>query len=307
MAASGRKPSEEHLDFFQRQGYVVLRGFFASRSVQSVQEISENMSASAAAILAECNRHGQSPAERAFQHLDELIVVPEASDPSKVCRYEYMIGSSPAFRDFTERLIGPMIGLLLNEPVVPFKDKTNEKLPGGGGFGPHQDFVAYQHFGPRYNATALITINAATQQNGCLQFAQNFPELIANEPDFVKSIADGRPILNHEEGGENHGDLEEDIAKRVVWSVVETDPSDLVVFDSFIPHRSEPNMSETQRRAIFVTFNRLREGRWYDRYYAEKRSRYHDPKFHVSTPTRHEKDERRVVLDGSRSRSPGRT
>lgn len=307
MAASGRKPSEEHLDFFQRQGYVVLRGFFASRSVQSVQEISENMSASAAAILAECNRHGQSPAERAFQHLDELIVVPEASDPSKVCRYEYMIGSSPAFRDFTERLIGPMIGLLLNEPVVPFKDKTNEKLPGGGGFGPHQDFVAYQHFGPRYNATALITINAATQQNGCLQFAQNFPELIANKPDFVKSIADGRPILNHEEGGKNHGDLEEDIAKRVVWSVVETDPSDLVVFDSFIPHRSEPNMSETQRRAIFVTFNRLREGRWYDRYYAEKRSRYHDPKFHVSTPTRHEKDERRVALDGSRSRSPGRT
>jgi ectoine hydroxylase-related dioxygenase (phytanoyl-CoA dioxygenase family) len=248
------------------------------------------MSASAAAILAECNRHGQSPAERASQHLDELIVVPEASDPSKVCRYEYMIGSSPAFREFTERLVGPVMSLLLNEPVVPFKDKTNEKLPGGGGFGPHQDFVAYQHFGPRYNVTALITINAATRQNGCIQFAENFAELIRNRPSFIKSTVDGRHILKHKEGGENHGDLAEEIAKHVVWSEVETDPSDLVVFDSFIPHCSKPNMSEAQRRAIFVTFNKLREGSWYDRYYAEKRLKYHDPKFHVSTPTWRDED-----------------
>jgi hypothetical protein len=39
---------------------------------------------------------------------------------------------------------------------------------------------------------------------------------------------------------------------------------------------------------MFLTFNAKREGEWYVRYYGEKRERFNDPKFHVSTPTAHD-------------------
>jgi hypothetical protein len=60
---------------------------------------------------------------------------------------------------------------------------------------------------------------------------------------------------------------------------------DLVLFDSFVPHHSVKNRTESLRRAMFVTFNPIAEGEWYDAYYREKRTDPSNPKFHVSTPT----------------------
>ena len=48
-------------------------------------------------------------------------------------------------------------------------------------------------------------------------------------------------------------------------------PGDVVFFDSFVPHRSAPNLSRHDRRALYVTWNRLREGDHRARYFADKR------------------------------------
>ncbi len=54
-------------------------------------------------------------------------------------------------------------------PVVLFKDKINFKMPGGPGFKAHQDQQAgWTRYAPLF-VTALVTIDPATLENGCLE------------------------------------------------------------------------------------------------------------------------------------------
>jgi 2-aminoethylphosphonate dioxygenase len=199
--------SIDDVERFHRDGYVVLRNFFDRTAASRIKELSDQFSSKAAAILRECSRQSESPGNRAARSADELIVVPEATDQSMVCRYEYMIGSSVDFRQLVGTFVVPTVSVFLSEPAVPFKDKTNEKHPGGGRFGPHQDSVAYQHFGPRYNITALLSVHTATRANGCLQFAENFRELVKAKPEAVKSVIEGRSILHSCDGGNQNGNI----------------------------------------------------------------------------------------------------
>ncbi|MEJ1970333.1 MAG: phytanoyl-CoA dioxygenase family protein [Rhizomicrobium sp.] len=269
---------------FARDGFVVVPDFFSADEVAELDAISRAMGATAAATLARAARESAAPSALAQQE-GSLIVVPEAADPRQVCRFEYLLGSDAEFRSLAERRIAPVIAALAGEPYLPFKDKENEKHPGGGAFRPHQDFAAYQSFGPRYNVTAMLSIDAATRANGCLEFASDWKA--RSDDAAVEARVDGRPLLRFHKGGACNGDVLEEIAARFDWLAVETTPADLVLFDSFVPHRSAPNGTDASRRAMFLTFNAAREGDWYARYYADKRAHFDDPKFHVSTPTAH--------------------
>jgi 2-aminoethylphosphonate dioxygenase len=245
------------------------------------------MSSQAFSILESSRATGVSLLHRAKTDSMELIVVSEESSPTRVCRYEFMIGSDSKFKEFVRNCLECAVSELVGESVLPFKDKTNEKLPGGGAFRPHQDFAAYRAFRPRYHATALLTINPANIGNGCVQFATNFDEIISANPTFVLDTIEGKELLHYNHGGPHHGDIRADITAEFSWQPLQTSPVDLVVFDSFAPHYSDANTSAKPRRAIFVTFNRASEGSLYDEYYSDKRLNYDDPKFHVSTPTSH--------------------
>ncbi|MFO1090338.1 MAG: phytanoyl-CoA dioxygenase family protein [Hyphomicrobiales bacterium] len=262
-------------------GYVVLRNFFDDRQVRLLRTLSDGMTADAAKILAESIESGVNPAARAAARPQELIVVPEASDPRQVCRYEFMYGYSSGLRRLIDELILPRASELLGDDLVIFKDKTNEKSPGGGAFGPHQDFAAYKHFEPRYNLTAMISIDSATLENGCVQFADNYATLPDAVTPYTTEVTEGRALYRTLA----NGDLVPEVAHHMRWRPVATTPADLVLFDSFVPHYSEANASQASRRAMFITMNRRSEGEHYDAYYRDKRQNYHDPKFHVSTPT----------------------
>jgi phosphonate degradation associated HDIG domain protein len=272
---------------FRRESVIVLRNFFSAEEVAGLNNMSRAMGGAAATQLALARQAGQSPAELARANRTQLIVVPEAADDMQVCRFEYLQGAHPEFRAFVAKRIAPVIEGLAGEAFVPFKDKENEKHPGGGAFGAHQDFAAYQAFGPRYNITAMLTIDPATRANGCLEFAQGWKERAREQDGWVERWVDDHPLLRFNDGGPKHGDVVAEIEAALDWRIVETNPGDLVLFDSFVPHRSSPNRSDASRRAMFLTFNAGREGEWYSRYYADKRENFDDPKFHVSTPTAH--------------------
>lgn len=274
-------------DAFRRDGVLVLRNFFEADEAAAFDQLSRSMGAEAMALLREAHERGWSPADFARKTPDGLIVVPEATDPMQLCRFEYLIGHSPDLRALVTARIAPVIEALTGETFLPFKDKENEKHPGGGAFGPHQDFAAYQAFGPRYNVTAMISVDAATRENGCLEFAENWAGFASGRSDAVEAAIEGRSLLHFHKGGALNGDILEEIADQLEWRSFETSTRDLVIFDSFAPHRSAPNGSAASRRAMFLTFNAAREGDWYARYYAEKRAHFDDPKFHVSTPTAH--------------------
>ena len=58
---------------------------------------------------------------------------------------------------------------LMGGPVVLFKEKINFKMPGAPGFKAHQDQQAgWTRYAPIF-VTALVTIDPATIENGCLE------------------------------------------------------------------------------------------------------------------------------------------
>jgi ectoine hydroxylase-related dioxygenase (phytanoyl-CoA dioxygenase family) len=268
-------------------GVLVVRDFWDPGSVRVIQGNSTALGLRARQQLETISASGCSIADWVRQNEDDLIVSPEASDPTRVCRFEYILEGDAGIAQLVRSKLVPTIGGLLGERVVPFKDKQNEKAPGGGAFRPHQDFAAYQSFGPLYHITAMVSVDTATIENGCLEFAINWTELARCNPDLVLRHIEGRALFHFYGGGSKNGDIRDDIANRLIWEPIETQPADIVLFDSFVPHRSAPNASTSSRRAMFLTFNAEREGDWYARYYRDKRRHYDHPKFHVSTPTTH--------------------
>ncbi|MFZ5556189.1 MAG: phytanoyl-CoA dioxygenase family protein [Pseudomonadota bacterium] len=164
----------------------------------------------------------------------------------------------PFHPGFDALLTGPglreAVGQLYGEPAMMFKDKINFKLPGGDGFTPHQDVQAGWDAYASLHITALVSIDAATRDNGCL-------EMVA-----------GR----HREGllGPKWAPLPEAVVAEMKFVPCETAPGDVVLFDSFTPHRSHPNRSSRRRRVLYVTYNRRAEGDQRARYYADKRASY---------------------------------
>ena len=56
------------------------------------------------------------------------------------------------------------------------------------------------------------------------------------------------------------------------WEPLETKPGDLVLFDSYIPHRSGPNQSNKPRRAAYITYNPKSQQNCREKYYRHKRT-----------------------------------
>jgi ectoine hydroxylase-related dioxygenase (phytanoyl-CoA dioxygenase family) len=267
------------------QGYTVLRSCFESEEVALLRRLSTAMSEEAGRILSESRALGTSVAERAAAQREELIVVPESHDTSKVCRFEFMYGAIPQFRTLVETLLIPYVSGLVDEGLVIFKDKTNEKTPGGGAFAPHQDFAAYRHFAPRSHITALISIDESTIANGCVHFCHGYEAVAAADRQSVEANYSGKPLFLTTQGGAQNGSIVSEVATQLHWTPVETTAADLVLLDSFVPHYSGVNNSTHSRKAMFITLSRKAEGLHYDAYYADKRRHYHDPRFHVATPT----------------------
>jgi hypothetical protein len=155
---------------------------------------------------------------------------------------------------FTE---GKMIGAaseLLDEPAVLFKEKINFKLPGGSGFTPHQDVQAGWRRYAGLHVTVLVGIDAATLVNGCLEMVAGW----------------------HDKGmlGEEWNPLQAALVKQMDFVPQPSQPGDALFFDSFVPHRSGPNLTDFQRRMLYVTYNRTSEGDHRARYFADKRGSY---------------------------------
>ena len=55
------------------------------------------------------------------------------------------------------------------------------------------------------------------------------------------------------------------------WDLISLQPGDIMIFDSFAPHRFDANLSEYSRGLIFATYNKLSFGDLRKSYYDLKR------------------------------------
>ena len=174
----------------------------------------------------------------------------------QLCRIENFLEHSPLYNQICRSSATlNLLSTLMGEQAELFKEKINFKLPGGQGFSPHQDAPAFGTFGQRYHITMMLSIDATTKTNGCLEIDRREKQhkILEMNPDLTLTQAE---------------------VNACDWVAIETSPGDLVLFDSYLPHHSRENRSNAPRRALYATYNRQSEGSWRDAYYKAKRSSF---------------------------------
>jgi ectoine hydroxylase-related dioxygenase (phytanoyl-CoA dioxygenase family) len=231
---------DEQVQAFRRDGFVVVPGMYDAAAVRDIDAWTRD-------IIAWPERPG-----RHMVYYEKSLI-----DPAKrvVSRVENFCPYHEGFDALMRK--GAMIdavGQLLGEPAVLFKEKINMKMPGGDGFKAHQDAQAGWNVYSNFHITALVAIDAATMENGCLEMAAGW----------------------HDKGliGDEWRPLDDGAGSEVVYTPCPTAPGDVVFFDSYAPHRSAPNMTASPRRVLYVTYNRLADGDHRAQYYADKRKSF---------------------------------
>jgi 2-aminoethylphosphonate dioxygenase len=226
--------TDSQLAEFNDIGFVVIRGAFGTEEMATIDRW-------CAEILAAPEVSGR-----------HWVYHERADGNDLVSRIENIYPFHDGFAQLIDVLAVPT-AQLLGEDAQVFKEKVNFKMPGGDGFTPHQDSQAGWNAYADFFISALVSVDAATVENGCL-------ELCAGQHNrgLFKSWA---PL--------SEADME-----GMVFESVPTQPGDVVFFDCFAPHRSEPNRTDTMRRIYYATYNRASAGAHMEQYYADKFANY---------------------------------
>jgi hypothetical protein len=234
--AAARSPTDADRAAMARDGFVVVRGLFDAAETRDLLRWTDEVAGAP-----------EVPGRHMVYYEDSL------TEPGRrvVQRIENFCPFHPGFDQLVRggRLLDWVGGLI--GPAVLFKDKINFKLPGASGFKAHQDQQAgWTRYAPLF-VTALVTLDPATIENGCL-------ELVA-----------GR----HRDGliGEEWNPLDENGLGLVA---VPTQPGDVIIFDSFVPHASKPNRTGEPRRILYLTYNAAHHGDHRAQYFADKRAAF---------------------------------
>lgn len=212
--------------------------------------------------------YSAAEAEEIRRYTEELSALPEVSGAQMVYREQSLIDTGAKVLQRVEDFCGHHAGFdrlmrgrlqdavaaLIGEPALLFKDKINYKMPGGAGFEPHQDQQAgWTRYAPIF-VTALVSIDATTLENGCLEMPMGARKLGLIGSEWT-------PLSGAE-------------LESINWIPVTTAPGDVLFFDSYVPHTSKPNFTTQQRRVLYVTYNGQSHGDQRGHYYADKRAAF---------------------------------
>jgi ectoine hydroxylase-related dioxygenase (phytanoyl-CoA dioxygenase family) len=240
--------SEGQLAAFKKDGYIVLDNLFTTEDVTK-------MSGWVDEISAWPTRHGQ--------HLNYY----ETVDGRKILgRTENFLPYHPDFKRFIGKSkVFSLLEQLLGELPFLFKEKINYKFPGTGKYNPHQDVHAFDKsqlaFQP-YHLNCAVFVDEATRENGCFELV----------PGYEGILLDRNP----------DGSIVKEISDRLPWIEIPAKPGTTLVFNVWVPHKSEKNMSSKSRRALYFTFNgaskrNLRQAHFEDRAYRRGQTREISP------------------------------
>ena len=145
--------TDDQLQTFKDDGFLIVRGLFNAEQIAMISEWSDEM----LARPEESGKHWVYHEKSLNEDNAELV-----------SRIENISPFHDGFRDLTEALRGA-VRRLFGEEAVLFKEKINFKMPGGAGFKPHQDSQAGWDIYTDFFISVLVSIDAATIENGCLE------------------------------------------------------------------------------------------------------------------------------------------
>ena len=229
--------SEQQISDFQRDGFVLLQGAFGDGEMNQIEAWTQEITA----LPEESGKH--------WVFHEKSLKIP---GDDLICRIEKISPFHAGFQQLSNVLKAP-IAQLLGEPAVLFKEKINFKMPGGDGFTPHQDSLAGWETYAEFFITVMVCVDEATTENGCLRMAAG------HHKDGL--MREWEPLNDSDMQDMNFVDMP-------------TRPGDIAFFDSYAPHRSEPNMSNKIRRLYFATYNKASGGDHLEAYYDDKFKTY---------------------------------
>jgi ectoine hydroxylase-related dioxygenase (phytanoyl-CoA dioxygenase family) len=235
--AAEREPTQQECARMARDGYLVVRDFFGADQTRDILRWTRELETAP-----------EMPGQHWVYHEDSV------TEPGRrlIQRIENFCPFHTGFDDLIRHgALSRWTAALMGGDVVLFKEKINFKMAGGPGFKAHQDQQAgWTRYAPLF-VTALVTIDPATIENGCLE------------------IVPGR----HREGliGQEWNPLDE---TSLPLQPVPTAPGDAIFFDSFVPHASKPNFTSVPRRLLYLTYNLASAGDHRAQYYAEKHASF---------------------------------
>jgi hypothetical protein len=228
--------SADQVAQYARQGWCAAPGFFSPTEVAEISAWTDELKA----------RPEKPGVEMVYSE-------PSLTDPAArlIQRIENFCPFHAGFDALVHGRLKAAVEALLGAPAVMFKDKINFKMAGGAGFEPHQDQQAgWSSYAPLF-VTALVCIDRATLENGCLE--------MADAPRFAGMI------------GEEWAPLTAEQMASFALIPILAGPGDVLFFDSYAPHASKPNRTDSDRRILYLTYNAEADGDHRALYFADKR------------------------------------
>eukprot|EP00009_Paramoeba_aestuarina_P006295 CAMPEP_0201519014 /NCGR_PEP_ID=MMETSP0161_2-20130828/9685_1 /ASSEMBLY_ACC=CAM_ASM_000251 /TAXON_ID=180227 /ORGANISM="Neoparamoeba aestuarina, Strain SoJaBio B1-5/56/2" /LENGTH=272 /DNA_ID=CAMNT_0047916935 /DNA_START=49 /DNA_END=867 /DNA_ORIENTATION=+ len=247
FTAPADKPvlTQEQLASFACDGFLIAENFLTQEEADALVGMSdelENMPDVRGSLWKYWNMQkpveGESQASRFLDRIENFV------DFHEGWANLFLSQESKLVRATTE---------LFGEEAILWKEKLNFKKPGSSGFAPHQDAQAgWLEHKQTIHISVGVNIDETTIENGCLEMVRG----------------------KHTNGliGPVRGDMSQDVVDSLKWEFLPAKPTTVVFFDSFVPHRSEPNKTMKDRRVCLSTYAKQSEADFYPRktYFEDK-------------------------------------
>lgn len=238
QAESGLRRAREVRDRFERDGFVVLRGFLTEVELAPLETIYERFKSGVVQGMGRdlCDMSG--PYSRPFEDFDIVnAVLPRRYAPEL------------AGNVFEQRALGAARALIGDDAALDY-DQHLSKRPGSEGaiFAWHQDLGYWPAGTPdTRTATFSLALDSATLANGCLQ--------VVPGSHLEDALRPHRPVLGGESGlrDETHA-LSVELGPDDELIPLEVERGDVTVHNERIIHGSGGNRTEGWRRTYVVAF-----------------------------------------------------
>ena len=237
MILSGFKRTRSQLysDLFWKNGYLYIKDYFSVKEADKIVKIADDLNSWK-------------------EEKGKWMIYFEKDKEKKKARIENIVNYHPELKELVDNNITPTLEQIYKKPMNLFKDKMNWKKGFGKGFKAHQDQPAWSDFPPKRFVSVAMFGNKTTKENGCLEFSPGQHKNGLFDYD-MSSL----------------GELTKDVEEELEWKPIETSSRDLLIFDSFVPHRSKSNKTSNDRRIFYFTYNSKEDGDYYQDYIKKKR------------------------------------
>ena len=229
MSIAHEPLEQSQVDAYRNTGYLVVRRLFTEEEVTALGSEAMNLFNRSELIDTQNIRcrwqdHAKT-GECRFDCFDPVI------DIGPVCRYFA----------YDQRILD-VLSALYDDEAHLFKDKLIFKPPGATGYALHQDFISWKEF-PESFITVIVAIDETSAANGATEVFPGY----------------------HRQGYLSPGDgdyhqLPTESIDESLGVVLDLAPGDIALFGGFTPHRSGPNLSDTWRRQLYLSYNAGRDG-----------------------------------------------